>query len=481
MNLTPAKNKILFVKPPDRFLEDEFVYQQLGPHYLQSYLEKYEIHSDILVLYERSEVRNKRETEEINELSLEHLNMLFLGADGKSEDKVFDDSIFQDYDIVGLSVMSPQASDAYLISKLINELYPHITTVIGGSHARYYQTQVKSLPEPIAFDFIVPQDGWAPIYKIASGQIQKTKKSIVITDNSLKLTELPAPSRPLALMERYNFHIAGVPAYHTITALGCPFTCNFCESGRENVRKFSESMIDQDLRVMAEAHHSLKHKKKAVMFFDDVGLMNPKQVENLSHHVHQHNYTTWRAFTHAYLVVRFKERLLAPFAETGGRRIGMGLETGSQRSLDMINKRNGKKQYVQEHIEAVKIANDLGVAVDAFTMIYPWEDEQDLADTTEMVELIAQNPVNGIDEKGRIMKNHVDSTIMTPYQGTQFFDMIQLGELPGVKMIPEIDPGSLYYKGNHAGSGWPYMKTRLPREQYEEAQAFRNSLRPKYR
>ena len=159
----------------------------------------------------------------------------------------------------------------------------------------------------------------------------------------------------------------------------------------------------------------------------------------------------------------------------------MGLETGSQRSLDMINKRNGKKQFVEEHIEAVKIANDLGIAVDAFTMIYPWEDEQDLIDTTEMVKQVAQNPVNGVDEKGRIMKNHVDSTIMTPYQGTQFFDMIQLGELPGVKMIPEIDPGSLYYKGNHAGSGWPYMKTRLPKEQYEEAQAFRNSLRPKYR
>ena len=147
----------------------------------------------------------------------------------------------------------------------------------------------------------------------------------------------------------------------------------------------------------------------------------------------------------------------------------------------MINKRNGKKQYVQEHIEAVKIANDLGVAVDAFTMIYPWEDKQDLADTTEMVKQIAQNPVNGIDEKGRTMKNHVDSTIMTPFQGTQFFDMIQLGKLPGVEMIPEIDPGNLYYKGNQGGSGGPYLKTRLPREQYEEAQAYRNSLRPKYR
>jgi len=262
MKFTPGKNKILFVKPPDRFLEDEFVYQQLGPHYLQSFLEQLEILSDILVLYEQSEVRNKREAGEINELSLEHLNMLFLGADGKSQDTVFDNSFFQDYDIVALSVMSPQASDAYLVSQLVNELYPHITTVIGGSHPRYYQTQVESLPESLAFDFIVPQDGWVPIYKIASGQIRKTKKSIVLIDNSLKLTELPPPSRPLSLMGRYNFNIAGVPAFHTITALGCPFTCNFCESGREKVRKFSESMIDQDLSVMAEAHQSLEHKKR---------------------------------------------------------------------------------------------------------------------------------------------------------------------------------------------------------------------------
>ncbi len=75
------KNKILFVKPPDRFLEDEFVYQQLGPHYLQSFLEEHGILSDILVLYEQPEIRKKREAGEIDELSLDHLNMLFLGAD----------------------------------------------------------------------------------------------------------------------------------------------------------------------------------------------------------------------------------------------------------------------------------------------------------------------------------------------------------------------------------------------------------------
>lgn len=100
------------------------------------------------------------------------------------------------------------------------------------------------------------------MYKIATGEIKKNKKSIVLIDNSLKLSEAPAPSRPLALMKRYNFSIAGVPAYHTITALGCPFTCNFCESGREKVRKFSEKMIDQDIRIMAEVHNKLGKTRK---------------------------------------------------------------------------------------------------------------------------------------------------------------------------------------------------------------------------
>ena len=176
MKVAHKNNKVLFVKPPDRFLENEFVYQQLGPHYLQSFLEQYEIIADILVLYEQPEVRNERELGIIDKLSLDQLNMLFLEGDGNTTDTLFDHSILNNYDIIGMSVMSPQAPDAYLLNELINELYPHITTVIGGSHPRYYQKQVEALPETKAFDFIVPQDGWDPMYKIASGQIQKSKK-----------------------------------------------------------------------------------------------------------------------------------------------------------------------------------------------------------------------------------------------------------------------------------------------------------------
>ena len=468
--------RTLFVKPPDRFLADEFVYQQLGPHYLQSYLASHGYESDLLVLHCRPERSGPSD-----DFSLDDLYMISIGSDGSLFEGKFDIEFFGRYDIVGFSVMTPQAPDAYLLNKALKKRFPDITTVIGGSHPRYYQKQVEALPPPSAFDFVVPQDGWRPMLQIVSEEVKKHDAPTTLVDNMEKLSDLPPPTRPAHLLRHYSFTIAGLPAFHAVSALGCPFTCHFCESGIERVRLFSQEMLDEDLATIADVHSTIGHENKGLMFFDDVGLMSPAQVSRLSRQVSKAGFDTWRAFTHAYLLVKHKDSLLDPFVETGGKRVGIGLETGSQRSLDLINKRNGKHQSVREHYDAVVIANKLGVAVDAFTMIYPWEDEQDLLETRKLVEFIAANPVNGRDERGRPLKNHVDSTIMSPYQGTKFFDMIELGALPGVELDASVDPGLMYYKGSGGGSGWPYRQTALPRHVYEEEQLYRNSLRPNYR
>lgn len=471
-----SAKRILFVKPPDRFLENEFSYQQLGPHYLQSYLDSQGICSDILIAYTdptaSSEARER--------IEFDALKMLLLSGDSTLDLK-FDPEVFGNYEIVAFSVMSPQAPDAYLMSRYVKAHFPHVVTVIGGSHPRYYQDAVAMLPKEIRFDFIVPQDGWEPMLSIAKGIVQRKSVSTILSDNQKSLSNYPPPTRNVGLMSRLNYVISGLPAFHTVTALGCPFTCNFCESGREKSRAFSLESIDDDLAAIANVHDELGQSSKALMFFDDVGLLNPSQVSKLSSLVAKHKFDAWRAFTHAYLVKRFNTDLLTPFVETGGKRIGVGLETGSQKSLDLINKRNGRKQYVEEHLEAIYIANQLGVAVDTFTMIFPWEDEQDLEDTTKMIEVIMKNPVNGVDHLGRPLRNYVDSTIMSPYQGTAFYDMAMLGQLPYTKIKPNIDPGTLWYKGHGGGSGWPYLETRLMRERYEEVQKYRNSLRGSYR
>jgi len=476
------KNKVLFVKPPDRFLDDEFVYQQLAPHYLQAYLREHEVDSDILVLFEEKDTLSEISDKDRVDL-LEELKMLLVLDDSIAIESTFDIDVFSNYDIIAMSVMSPQAPDAYRLNEQLKLKYPHLITVIGGPHARYYLDSVKNLPDSLSYNFIVPNDGWEAMLEIALSKYStcNDKRSVVISHEFKKILDIPPPTRPTVLMQRYNFDIAGVKSFHTITAVGCPFSCNFCESGREKLRKFSVDMIDDDLNTMANTHRKMNNEEKGVMIFDDVGLMNPKQADVLAQLIKKNGFDKWRAFSHAFLVDRYGAELLEPFYKTGGRRIGLGLETGSQRSLDLLNKRNGQKQSIEEHYSAVEKANSLGIAIDAFTMIYPWENEYDLSETLKLIKFVANNKVKGTDSRGRPLLNNVDSTIMTPYQGTVFSDMLMLGNIPGVKIKNNIDPGLLFYKGMGGGSGWPYEKTVLPKERYEEAQIERNLLKAKYR
>lgn len=469
--------RTLFVKPPDPFLQEEFVYQQLAPHYLQAWLDAHGHPSDLLVLYVPTGADGERRLPS----ALGDCHMILV-RDGRIErEGPFEDAVLAPYGLIALSVMTPQAEYAGWVAAAARREARGCRLMIGGSHARYYLDQVLALPHPDAYDYVVPHDGWQPVLEVLEAGLPDLGRSHLMSRQQDLAQIHAAPTRPTELMARYRYDISGLPAFHTVTALGCPFTCHFCEAGTERTRFFPREMIDRDLANIARAHRELGREAYAVMFFDDVGLLNPRQTSALAALVAKHGFGAWRAFTHAYLIVKHGEKLLGPFADSGGRRVGIGIETGSQRSLDLINKRNGKRQLVDEHYEAVRIANRLGIAVDAFTMIYPWEDESDLSATTDLVEFVASHPVNGEDHLGRPLRNSVDSTIMIPYQGTRFNDMLREGTLPGVKLKNGGRRHDLYYKGTDASSGWVYQQTVLPRERYLEVQSYRNSLRPDYR
>ena len=181
--------KTLFIKPPDLFLENEFVYPQLGPHYLQSYLQEKGIESDILVLY-----MDKKYKDQLGDLPIEsrklfsNLRSILIKQNGDCFDNEFDHHIFENYGVVGLSVMTPQAPVAYELSRILNSLYPHVTTVIGGSHARYYQKQVMNLPADIMFNFVVSGDGWDAMLEITTGLVHQQRTPVLLSKTTRKLT-----------------------------------------------------------------------------------------------------------------------------------------------------------------------------------------------------------------------------------------------------------------------------------------------------
>jgi len=488
VDLNKPKPRILFVKPPDGYLDDEWVYPQLGINYLQSSLQQKGYDSDLAILYLPDKVRAAVKKGEITRQDLNHLHVLHISKDGTT-DELFNPEMLGNYDIVGLSVMTPQASTAYQLSEWMNQNIPSLTTVIGGSHARYYEDAVLSLPDQTAFTFVVPQDGWNSIFQIASGEAKPNGNSIKLSDKIRgNLSGIPPPTRPPEFVKRYSYKVAGVEASHTVFVQGCPFTCKFCESGIENVRKFDEAMIREDLETIANAHKELGRINFGLMVFDDVGLMNPKQARKISSMVSEYGFAKWRVFTHASLVVKYGEDLLGPFVESGGAAVGIGLETGSQRTLDKIQKTKltgDRGQKVAHHREAVAIANELGVMVSGFHMLYPFETRDDMEQTYQQALWISQNPVKGVDIHGNTLQNTVDGCIMSPYQGTAFRDEINAGSLIGfdgktkITLPPHITEKDMWYKGTGGSSGFVYASTQEPQHVMEHFQSKIIGLRPK--
>ena len=221
------KPRTLFVKPPDPFLEDEFVYQQLAPHYLQSWLEVHGYPSALLVLYVRARADGSR----VSPKRLADCHMLFIEDGEVLLDQPFDSAVFADFDLIAQSVMTPQAEYARWITATVRREQPRARVMIGGSHARYYLEQVIGERGLAACDYVVPHDGWQPLLDVLEAGLPDRGRSHVLSHQH-DLSEITmAPTRAVELMSRYRYEIAGLPAFHTVTALGCPFSCHFCEAG----------------------------------------------------------------------------------------------------------------------------------------------------------------------------------------------------------------------------------------------------------
>ena len=51
--------------------------------------------------------------------------------------------VFEPYDMVGLSVMTPQREEALNVLHTIKRKYPNKMVIIGGPHAKHYKDEVE--------------------------------------------------------------------------------------------------------------------------------------------------------------------------------------------------------------------------------------------------------------------------------------------------------------------------------------------------
>lgn len=300
-------------------------------------------------------------------------------------------------DLVGVSsIFTPFYLDALRVCRLVKEVNPKIPTVIGGAHA---SMEYKSVIVDPAVDFVIRGEAEIPFTKLiermSAGERWEDIPGVVwkegetVRDGGMgeqvaNLDTLPFPAYHLLDMPFYtsrkdkNFaYSMRFPIGHMITSRGCPYTCVFCSTRNF----FPNYRVNSAERVLSEIDFLVKeYKVREIHFHDDAFLIQRKRVEAICNLLLERKLDLKWQISQGVNLNLVDEKLLELMHRSGMYRMGLPIESGSVRTLELIRKRV-KLDHAQKVIAA---ANRLGVFTHAnFIIGFPFETEADIRETHE--------------------------------------------------------------------------------------------------
>lgn len=350
------------------------------------------------ILYVASMLREQRYDVEILDLT------------GKTNcDNEVHDYASKSYDAFGISATSPDVAQALHILELIKSVNPKNKVILGGPHA----SVAPKLCEPYKFDKIVVGDGWTGAkMAIEDG----SDKKLIFAPMFQNFDEAPFPARDLIDMDSYEYYIRGIRATNVMTQLGCPYGCAFC-CGRNQpeYRRMRLRSVPNVMRELDMLHD--KYGFDCFMIYDDEINIIKRQTLELMEEFKKRGYR-FRAYIKANL---FDEETAKALAEGGALELSSGVESGSDRILNIID----KKTSYEINKRFVELCRKYGIYSKAFLIIgLPGEKYEDVMLTKKWI----------LDAK----PNYFNIGINTPYPGAPEYDNrekydIEFGEIDYAK------------------------------------------------
>lgn len=251
-------------------------------------------------------------------------------------------------DVIGQQTFYDNLESCYQIARIAKEINPEVKVVLGGPHTTIYPDE--AIKEK-CIDFIVIGEGEITIKNLLdsfkNGNNYYEVRGIVWKDgdkvirNSPQpfiedLDTLPPPARHLFPMERYraSSHLKGSRLMSLIASRGCPFRCSFCwvpNSFGKKVRYNSPIRVIEEMKVLKE-----RYGADCIRFWDDTFTVNKKWVHEFCDLLIKENLNIpWSCLTRVDMV---DPELLRKLKTAGCYQILYGIESGSQRLLDLIQK-----------------------------------------------------------------------------------------------------------------------------------------------
>lgn len=238
------------------------------------------------------------------------------------------------------------------------------------------------------------------------------------------LDSLPLPNRNKVNLQLYfdawkERHDMSAISINTMR--GCPYTCKWCSRAvyGQSYRRRSPKNVADEIEWIKN-HYSVD----TIWFVDDVFTISHKWLEEFTREVTNRKLVTpYECITRS---DRMNEEVIQQLKASGCFRVWIGAESGSQKVIDLMDRRVEVKQ-VQEMIQ---LAHKHQLQTGTFIMVgYPGETIEDIYETIE--HLKNSNP------------DHFTITVAYPIKGTSLYSEVEdrfIEQLPwGTSTDRDID------------------------------------------
>ncbi len=256
-----------------------------------------------------------------------------------------------------------------------------------------------------------------------------------------RLDALPFPAWDLVDIERYRAawtRAHGRLSWNMVTSRGCPYRCNWCAKpvfGSRYAQRSADN-VAQELERLKEAV-----APDHIWFADDIFGLTKKWIHDFARAVVERQIRT--PFTMQSRVNLMKPSVVADLADSGAEEVWLGVESGSQRILDAMDKGTTLAQ-IREGTRTLKAH---GVRACWFIQLgYSGEEWEDVLRTRDLIR--EESP----DEIG--------VSVSYPLPGTKFYEMVS-AELGAKRNWIDSDDLAMLFHGTYVTSFYKKIRDLL--------------------
>jgi anaerobic magnesium-protoporphyrin IX monomethyl ester cyclase len=276
-------------------------------------------------------------------------------------------------DFLGITVLTPTLASAKVVINIAKSIDKNIQIITGGVHATLCPEDLTEVS-----DYIIQFEGEAVIVDIIEG---KLNKGIIVGKRIEDLNSLPLPALHLVDgLEKYKKRDLSM----IMSTRGCPNNCKFCNSSQIWDRHVTRKNVDRFI----EEIYMLKNDYHVTDFYisDDSFTYNKKWLKSFCEKIKELN-ITWRCLAR---IDQVDEEIIDLMILSGCRNIKFGIESGSQKILDLINKKI-KLENVIKVSDMLQRKNMLWSAY--FIIGFPGETQEDIYKTQELIKKISASSI----------------------------------------------------------------------------------------